>query len=197
MMSKPKMLILRGNSSKKAQFPNEKGDIVAYPDGALHEQAALLYATCRGRDGDVLPVSGDPRIVITPDGGKKSDRDNNLQTVEAVKALRNDSSYDAIYGFSGGGYDVLHILKQLSKTELKRIKLVVVLGAPPVKNGFPSPANFESSRFGSPEKDGIAWELVYYTNPPADASVLPKKGIDPHMFGPEWLLEQEKCKKPS
>ncbi|ACK49227.1 hypothetical protein Msil_0247 [Methylocella silvestris BL2] len=192
-MPNPKMLILRGNSAKKPTYPNEKGDNVAYPDGALHEKAAKDYATCRGYDGDVLDVSGDPL--------KDGDRDKNPQTVQAVLKLRGDSSYAGIYGFSGGGYDVLHILKQLKPDELKRIKLVVVLGAPPVKNGYPSKSDFESARFVSrtnPETDGIKWELVYMTNPPADASVLPKRGVDPHMFGPEWLLAQElKCRQAS
>ena len=192
-MSNPKMLILRGNSAKKPTYPNEQGEPTAYPDGALHEKAAKDYATCRGYDGVVLNVSGDP--------GKGGDRDNNPQTVQAVLALRDDSSYAAIYGFSGGGYDVLHILKQLKTEELKRIKLVVVLGAPPVRDGYPAKSDFESARFVSrknPETEGIKWELVYMTNPPADASVLPKRSVDPHMFGPEWLLAQEsKCQQKS
>ncbi len=196
-MSNPKMLILRGNSATKPTYPNEQGDPTPYPDGALHEKAAKDYATCRGRDGIVLNVSGDP--------GKGGDRDNNPQTVKALLELRRDwekpgdASYDAIYGFSGGGYDVLHILRQLKTDELKRINLVVVLGAPPVKDGYPAKSDFESARFVSrknPDTDGIKWELVYMTNPPADASVLPKRGVDPHMFGPEWLLAQE-CRKTS
>lgn len=192
-MSTKKMLILRGNSAKKPTYVDEKGDKVPYPDGALHEKAAKDYATCRGFDGDVLDVSGDPL--------KNGDRDNNPQTVQAVMKLKADASYAAIYGFSGGGYDVLHILKHLKPEELKRIELVVVLGAPPGKNGYPAKSDFESERFVSrknPDTKGIKWELVYMTNPPADASVLPKKGIDPHMFGPEWLLAQElKCRQPA
>jgi hypothetical protein len=139
------MLILRGNSDPEGKqgYPDEKGEPKKWPDGALHEQAAKDYATCRGYVGDVLDVSGD----ALPDGN----RDKNPQTFRALCRLKNhdskdwkdskcdskddskDEPYSAIYGFSGGGYDVLHILNHLNKDELKRIKLVVVLGAPPLK----------------------------------------------------------------
>jgi len=105
-----KMLILRGNSDTEGkQYPDEQGNIIAWPDGALHEKAALAYATCRDRVGEVLPVPGD----------SKGDRDKNPQTLQALDKLKEkDSPYTAIYGFSGGGYDVLHILKQLKAEEL-------------------------------------------------------------------------------
>jgi hypothetical protein len=193
----PKMLILRGNSDNEGKtYPDEQGNLIAWPKGALHEKAAKDYATLKGYDGDVLDVSGDP--------GKGGDRDNNPQTAQAVKRLRDDPSYAAIYGFSGGGYDVLHILKQLTVEELKRIKLVVVLGAPPNDKGYPSESDFSSEsivRFkkfasrGNPDTDGIEWELVYLTNPPPDDPVV-RKGKDgklrPHMFGPERLLALER-----
>jgi hypothetical protein len=189
-MMPPKMLILRGNSGK---YADEQGNKIDYPDGALHEQAAKDYATCRGYDGDVLPVSGD---------SLKGNRDKNPQTVQALAKLKEkDSPYAALYGFSGGGYDVLHILKQLNKEELKRIKLIVVLGAPPVDekgnesaSGYPRQTHFDSSNFGKPE-DGIKWDLVYKTNPPGDFKTPNNAGK--HMFGPEWLLVTEKCSKPS
>ncbi len=176
-MSNPKMLILRGNSGA---YEDEDGNTRNYDKGALHEKAAKDYATSRGYDGDVLDVSGDPL--------KGGDRDNNPQTAQAVSKLRDDPLYAAIYGFSGGGYDVLHIFNQLKPEVLKRIKLVVVLGAPPVKDGYPSKSDFDSARFVSrknPDTKGIEWELVYYTNPSP-------KG---HMFGPDWLLAQELKRK--
>ena len=183
----PKMLILRGNSGK---YSDETGNKIDYPEGALHEQAAKDYATCKGYDGDVLPVSGN---------SLKGDRDKNPQTVQALAKLKSDPSYAGIYGFSGGGYDVLHILKQLNTEELKRIKLIVVLGAPPVDkdgnesaSGYPRRSHFDSSSFGKPD-DGIKWELVYKTNPP-DSFKTPKNA-GKHMFGPEWLLVTEKCSK--
>jgi hypothetical protein len=190
-----KMLILRGNSDKEGkQYPDEQGDIIAWPDGALHEKAALAYATCRHREGEVLTVPGDP----------EGDRDKNTQTMRALDKLRDkDSPFDAIYGFSGGGYDVLHILKQLKAEERKRIKLVVVLGAPPVDkkgnptsdgSGYPQESDFRSSRFGKPE-NGIDWELVYITDPPGDFKT--PKNAKKHMFGPEYLLAKEKCTQKS
>ena len=45
-----KMLILRG----KAGYYDDTD----WPDGALHEQPALDYATRRGYDGTVLPMPG-------------------------------------------------------------------------------------------------------------------------------------------
>ena len=45
-----KMLILRG----KAGYYDDTD----WPDGALHEQPALDYATRRGYDGKVLPMPG-------------------------------------------------------------------------------------------------------------------------------------------
>jgi hypothetical protein len=189
MMPK-KMLILKGN---KGKYPDEKGNTIDYPDGALHEQAAKDYATCHDLDGDVLPVSGD---------SLKGNRDKNPQTLQALAKLKDkDSPYAAIYGFSGGGYDVLHILKQLNREELKRIKRVVVLGAPPVDekgkesaDGYPQESDFDSSRFGKPE-DGIEWKLVYIKKPPN--SFKTPNDADKHMFGPEWLLVTEKCSKTS
>lgn len=191
-----KMLILKGNSvkdKKSSKYADEQGDYVAWPDGALHEQAAKDYATCRNREGDVLPVSGD---------SLKGNRDKNPQTLAALAKLQDEKSpYTAIYGFSGGGYDVLHILKKLKREELKRIKLVVVLGAPPVDrdgnesaSGYPQESDFKSRNFGKPE-DGVDWELVYMTNPPKDFKT--PKSADKHMFGPEYLLVREKCSKAS
>ena len=94
---------------------------------------------------------------------------------------------------------MLHILNHLNKDELKRIKLVVVLGAPPLKvkdsdppRYYPRKSHFESSNFGKPE-DGIKWDLVYKTNPPGDFKTPNNAGK--HMFGPEWLLVTEKCSK--
>lgn len=196
-MSQGKMLILRGNSDTAGdQYPDEEGNLIAWPKGALHEWAAKEYAWLKDYEPVVLDVSGDP--------GKGGDRDNNPQTVQAVQKLKDDTSFAAIYGFSGGGYDVLHILNQLTPEELKRIKLVVVLGAPPVKDGYPAESDFKSESIvrskkfrsrGNPDTDGIGWELVYMTNPLKDDPVV-RVGKDgkrrPHMFGPESLLARER-----
>jgi len=194
---KKKMLILKGNSDTSGkQYPDEQGKMIPWPNGALHEKAAVAYATCRDRVGDVLPVSGD---------SLKGNRNKNPQTLQALAKLQDPDhpdDYDAIYGFSGGGYDVLHILNHLTAEQLKNIKLVVVLGAPPVdKKGKPTPDGsgspqkdaFLPEKFGLPKK---AWELVYHINKDAGQFPTPND-VDKHMFLPEFLLQKEKCTQKS
>jgi hypothetical protein len=188
---KKKMLILRGNSDTEGkQYPDEQGKLVPWPNGALHEKAALAYAACRGRDGEVLPVSGDPL--------KDGDRDKNPQTMQALRKLQDPDhphDYDAIYGFSGGGYDVRHILNQLTVEQRKDIKLVVVLGAPPVgKDNKPQKEDFLPEKFGLPKK---SWELVYHVNQDAGEFPTPNKVGGKHMYLPEFLLAKEKCTQKS
>jgi hypothetical protein len=162
------MLILRGNHGK---FPDEEGKTHNYDKGALHERAAIEYARRKRYKGIVLDVSGDH-------GGGKN-RSRSPQTLMAVKRIHDDDSVAALYGFSGGGYNVWWILRSLQPEDLKRIELIVVLGAPDRPR-----AEYESSTFKLP---GVKWDLVYKTNPPSSAKFVPK-GADPHMFGPEWLL---------
>jgi hypothetical protein len=207
-MPNPKMMILRGNSAKEPTYPDEEGVKVPYRKGALHEGAAREYATLRGRDPVVLDVSGDALA--------NGNRDKNPQTVQALLQLRDEPSYDSIYGFSGGGYDVLHILNQLKAEELERIHLIVVLGAPPGKNGYPDESNFKPDSFARKfRNDKIRWELVYRTNPNPGAKgqgwgggkggggyddVVKSKGVsvdDAHMFGPNLLLWQWKNEHPA
>jgi lysozyme family protein len=136
----PTMLILRGIAGHFAGRD--------WPRGALDEPSALAYAKARGYDGRILDVAG-----ATGSGS--------LQVAMALTALRADASVTALYGFSGGGYNVLHILDDLSRDERARIKLVVVLGAP-----SNPPALYRGP-----------WELVYRTDPPSG-----------HMDGPRALL---------
>ncbi len=137
------MLILRGIAGHY--------DGRDWPRGALYEKPALEYARRRGFDGKVLDVAGETG-------------DTSPQTRMALKEIRGDSDVAALYGFSGGGYNVRHILAALSEEERKRMRLVVVLGAP--KN---PPRLY---RMGS-------WELVYRVDPPAG-----------HMAGPAALLAE-------
>jgi hypothetical protein len=164
----PKILILRGN---RGVYPDEQGRSHSYPRGALHEAAAKEYARRKGYEGLVLDVAGN----ALPSGN----RSHTPQTLMALTTFRADNSVSAFYGFSGGGYDVWWILRSLTSEELKRVKLVVVLGAPDRPQ-----SEFDSSSF-----KGASWELVYKTNPPASAAVVPR-GAGSHMFGPEWLLSQ-------
>jgi hypothetical protein len=121
----------------------------------LHETAAKKYAMLKGYEAKVLDVSGD-------NAGPHS-----KQTQEALKWFRQDNSVAAFYGFSGGGYDLLHILRALKTEELTRVKFIVVLGAPENPQSRYCPDNFK----------GGNWKLVYYKNPP-----------EGHIFGPDWLL---------
>ena len=101
------MLILRGITNLKV-WPK-------YPNGALDEPSALQYASNRGYSGRVLNVSGETG-------------DNSKQTKMAVQEFLHDSTITALYGFSGGGYNVYHILNQLTQAQRDRLELVVVLG---------------------------------------------------------------------
>jgi hypothetical protein len=162
----PKMLILRG---KSGTYPGEDGTDKSYPDGALHEGAATDYAARRNYTAQVLQVAG----LAT---------ENSQQTNMAVTEFRANSDITAFYGFSAGGYNVKHILDELTPEECSRIKLVVVLGAP----GNPLAA-YQSSKYGD-ENFTAKWELVYRTDPPRSAPFVPKKAKSSHMFGPEGLL---------
>jgi hypothetical protein len=132
------MLILRGI---KGTFDGKD-----WPRGALYEAPALEYARRRGYGGKVLDVAG-------------AAYDGSPQVVQALAAFRADKTVTAFYGFSGGGYNLKHILDDLSDEERDRIRLVVVLGAP---------GNSPSDYHGH-------WELVYRLDPG-------------HMAGPSALL---------
>ena len=135
-----KMLILRGIAGHYAGRD--------WPRGALDEPSALEYARRRGYVGEVLDVAG----ATGPD---------KPQTQMALAEFHRDPTVTALYGFSGGGYNVRHIIKALAPVERARLRLVVVLGAP----------NNPSSLYKGP------WELVYRTDPPGG-----------HMDGPRALL---------
>ena len=137
-----KMLILRGIPGRYAGRD--------WPRGALDEPPALEYARRKGYVGQVLDVAG----TTGP---------NSPQTKMALAEFRRDPAVTALYGFSGGGYNVLHIINALTPAERARLRLVVVLGAAP-RN---SPNNYKGP-----------WELVYRDNPPGG-----------HMDGPRALLE--------
>jgi len=135
-----KMLILRGISG----FYAGKN----WPRGALFEQPALDYASRRGFEGQVLDISGEAYK-------------GSPQAKLALAEYRGDMTITALYGFSGGGYNVLHIINALTQAERGRLRLVVVLGAPGNR-----PALYRGS-----------WELVYRLDPPGG-----------HMDGPRALL---------
>ena len=139
----PTMLILRGIAGHFAGRD--------WPRGALDEPSAVQYARRRGYVGEVLDVDGAT--------GPKS-----RQVRMCLEAIRARDDITALYGFSGGGYNVRRVLAALTADERRRIKLIVVLGAPR------NPPELYSN--GS-------WELVYRRDPPAG-----------HMAGPKALLAE-------
>lgn len=131
------MLILRGT-------PNLEN-----PRGQLDDRSALEYARRMGFRGEVLDVAGD----IGADSP---------QVRMSVERIRRDETVNAIYGFSGGGYNAQLIWQTLTAAERGRIRKVVVIGAPGVT---------EASFHGSSD-------VLIKPDPPAG-----------HMAGPQALLE--------
>jgi hypothetical protein len=185
-----RMLILPGNAAAAGKYPDEQGIKIAWPTGALHRGAAREYAWLKGYVPQVVEKSGWPQKETSP------------QAEEAVRWFLADQLFNlvtAFYGFSGGGGNLMHILDRLARENpetLYRIELVVVLGAPEW-----SQEEYELSKYNEllkkynkrhPDKQVplANWELEYRKNPPPDHPVVPKdpKGLDSHMFGPEWLL---------
>ncbi|MCP5420044.1 MAG: hypothetical protein H6970_03055 [Gammaproteobacteria bacterium] len=183
-MSRAKMLILRGNSARAGTYPDEKGDKIAWPLGALHVQAAKDYANRRGYDAIVLDAPGQPQSGHSP------------QTKAALKKFLEDPTTCAFYGFSGGGYNLWHILHQLASlhTEsLHRIDLVVVLGSPKTHKTAYQASGFNSiarKKVHPAQWKDAQWEVVYGTNPPPNWPLPPgvPSNAMRHMFCPEWLL---------
>jgi hypothetical protein len=177
------MLILRGNSADAGSYPDEQGNTIAWPIGALHVRAASEYARRLGYDPTVLPVAGQPQSQHSP------------QAKAALKAFLEDKdqAITAFYGFSGGGYNLTHILEYLAQKQpqsLHRVDLVVSIGAP--KNGksvyMPHHYNVVAREKVKGWQD-VDWDVVYRTNP--DESQMPEglpKGTHTHMFGPDVLL---------
>jgi len=175
------MVILRGNAAGEGTYPDEQGKKIAWPQGALHVAAATEYARCKGYVARVIDIGGYPQGPDSP------------QAKAALEAFHKDATVTAFYGFSGGGYNVWHILQYLARKEpktLKRIDLIVVLGAPKRKK----PA-FEASVYNAIARTSDAtWDVEWRDDPKVDElpSGLPA-GTKPHMFGPEVLLAQTKC----
>jgi hypothetical protein len=150
----------------------------------LHEKAAIDFAKKLDYVDVVIDEPGLPQGPKSP------------QATAALTEFHKDQAIVGFYGFSGGGYNVWHILKSLAAEEpqsLHRIDRLVVLGAP---NGIGGKAIYKpayySARVAEKAKGKdwkLEWDLIFRLNP--DPSQLPKglpSGIDPHMFGPDVLL---------
>jgi hypothetical protein len=96
--------------------------------------------------------------------------DKSKQTNMALQEIQNDSSITALYGFSGGGYNVYHILQRLTPELRGRLELVVVIG---VETSKLSADALNSKRYNT------HWELVYRNDPPPPMT---------HIDGPRALL---------
>ena len=88
----------------------------------------------------------------------------------ALQEIQNDSSITALYGFSGGGYNVYHILNRLTQELRGRLELVVVIGVE---------ASKLSADALNPKRYNAHWELVYRNDPPPPLT---------HIDGPQALL---------
>jgi hypothetical protein len=133
----PTMLILRGIAG---YFDGKD-----FPRGALDEPSALAYARARGYRGEVLDVAG-ATGAASP------------QVRRCLERMRGGDDVVALYGFSGGGYNIRHVVAALGLHERARLRLLVVLGAP----------NNPPSLYRGP------WELIYRTDPPAGHMAAPK-----------------------
>jgi hypothetical protein len=185
-MPQKKMLILRGNSAPAGKYPDEKGEKIAWPIGALHVSAAEGFARRLCLEPVVLPVQGQPQNQHSPQANK------------AVPMFRDDETIVAFYGFSGGGYNVRHILDRLVKEEpavLSRIKWLVVIGTEADgkdKNSYLA-STYNSAQKKNKEWKTVNWRLIYRTNPkrkelPEDVLKVLPKDTETHMFGPDVLL---------
>jgi hypothetical protein len=162
--SGPVMLIMRGNSAPKDVFEDDSGtgNKPAWSKGALHEGPAKEYAVLKGFKPKVLDVTG---------SSKHGNRDESEGTVMALECFQNHPSVVAFYGFSGGGYNLWHILHKMTPRDRARVRWVTVVGVDP---DAPR-SKYESSKF-----PGGSWWLDYSPN------------AEPHMLGPKRLLEEAK-----
>ena len=178
-----KMLILRGNSAGPGSYPDETGNTrVSWPIGALHVGAASDYARRRGYEPVVLDKPGQPQSEHSP------------QAKAALKAFFDDDEVGAFYGFSGGGYNLKHLLDHLASNNpeaLHRIHLVVVIGSPNKLGGkaiyLPSVFNAVARRKVRHWKN-VDWEVVFRTNPLHKQMPKDLQHVSTHMFGPDILL---------
>jgi hypothetical protein len=182
-MANRKMVILRGNPAKAGKYPDEQGKTIAWPKGALHVKAASDYAKREGYDPVVLDEPGYPQSQYSP------------QAQAALKAFHEDQSVCAFYGFSGGGYNLRHILEHLAANEpqsLHRIELVVVIGAPfKERKRMFAPSRYNAlvaKKAKGEDWQDAGWDVVYRENP--TQSQMPKglEQVGTHMFGPDVLL---------
>jgi len=184
-MADPTMVIMRGNSAKAGHYPDERGNYIAWPIGALHVKAAEEYAKRFNFEPLTLALPGDP-----PQSAESA------QSKKALEVFDKDTADIGFYGFSGGGYNLRHILDFLTRKkpqQLHRIKRVVMIGAPfKEKEKIIAPATY-IARVPPAETTKSSWQapdwVPVYKENPSEAQMpkgLEKAGT--HMFGPDVLL---------
>jgi hypothetical protein len=212
MAKNGKMVILRGTSDPhgKNKLPDEFGKPAKWPIGALHVRAAEDFARKRGYEPKTLGLEGQQSLYK----GKQVREFLKLfaglilgrKSYENDMELKPDLDIHALYGFSGGAYNVWWILNFLAENQpddLQRVNLVVVLG---LDKQYKRKADYEWAKYqaiaikhgvhsGAWDKDKWknGWETIYHTNP--DRSLLPTtlpkeirdKVSTQHMFGPDVL----------
>jgi hypothetical protein len=176
--SGPIMLIMRGNSGK---YEDESGNERQWPKGALHEGPAKEYAVLMGIlmgftggfKPKVLDVKGNsrppgPDAKPGPDGIIHGTRKDSEGTLMALDCVQKHPAIVALYGFSGGGYNIKPILNQMTDEQRKRIRLVTVVG---VDADAPK-GDYDSSKFPSG-----SWRVDYLANS-GNHMLLPKRLLE-------------------
>lgn len=93
----------------------------------LHQDPARDYAIREGFEPMILPESGEAV-------GPVSDRPQVAAAINRIESV----GITAIYGFSGGGYNAVHIYNLLPKKFKEKIIKIIILGSPGVtKEDFP------------------------------------------------------------
>jgi len=91
----------------------------------LHLEPAIEYALREGYVPEVLMASGET--------GEYS-----VQVNRAIRRIQTGDEVTALYGFSGGGYNTVHIYHRLNAVHKKALRKIAVIGAPGVvKDDFP------------------------------------------------------------
>ncbi len=87
--------------------------------GRLHDGPAREFARREGFQPEVLDASGETGAY-------------SHQTNAAMSRIKK-GGVTGLYGFSGGGYNLVHLWRRLTPTEHDRIQRVVVVGSPGVQ----------------------------------------------------------------
>jgi len=172
------MLIMRGNSG---EYEDENGKKRQWPNGALHEGPAKEYAVLMGSlmgfnggfKPKVLDVNGNsrppgPDAKPGPDGIIHGTRNDSEGTLMALDCVQKHPGIVALYGFSGGGYNMKQILKQMTDEQRKRLKLVTVVGVD---------ADAPQSQYQTSKSLSGNWRLDYLANT-GNHMLLPKKLLE-------------------